>query len=233
MPLSFKDRLLISLSTHTAFWLIKGWFKTCPVRTNRQDIYDQWVNSDRPMIVVTWHRASIFFVQFFGSLHPLIMFSRSKDGEYLARFARMFGVQPVRGSSSRGGAAALKEMINYLKKGGKVCASVLDGPRGPARVAKKGMVVLAMETGVPIIPIIWSADRVYTFKKSWDKTMIPLPFSPIMITAADPIFIPPDLDPGTQEGYRLQIENTLNQLTDEVDRICGYAPPEGSGKRRG
>jgi lysophospholipid acyltransferase (LPLAT)-like uncharacterized protein len=194
-------------------------------------MYLQWVKSDKSLIVVTWHRASIFFVQFFGSHRPMIMFSRSKDGEYIARFAQMFGVQPVRGSSSRGGAAALREMTNYLKKGGKVCASVLDGPQGPARVAKKGMVVLAMETGAPIIPIIWSANRVFTFKKTWDKTMLPLPFSTIMITAADPIFIPPDLGPEDQEAYRIKIENSLNQITDDADRNCGYQPPVSPEKK--
>jgi lysophospholipid acyltransferase (LPLAT)-like uncharacterized protein len=231
-PLSLIDRLIISVATHLAYGLIKLWFLTCRVRTDRRELYDQWVNSEKPVIIVTWHRASIFFVQFFGSHRPMIMFSRSKDGEYLARFAQMFGVQPVRGSSSRGGATALREMTQYLKKGGKACASVLDGPRGPAREAKKGMIVLAMETGAPIIPIIWSAKRVFTFKKSWDKTMLPLPFSTIMITAADPIFVPPDLSPQTQENYRVKMETILNQLTDEADRICGYQPPERVAKRR-
>jgi len=225
MTLSFKDRLAISLVTNTAAGLFKIWFKTCPVQVTRPEIYEKWAYSDRQVIAVTWHRAAIFFVNHFGPIHPMIMFSRSKDGEYLARFAQKFGVQSVRGSSSRGGAEALKEMIDFLKNGGKACATVLDGPRGPARVAKKGMIVLAMETGVPIIPIIWSAPRTWTFKKSWDKTMIPMPFSRIILNCTDPVYIPPKLDSSGLEHYRLKIEERLNFLTDEVDQICGYHPP--------
>ena len=226
MALSAKDRFKISLITTFAAGLFKAWFKTCPVRITRQDVYDEWAFSDRPVIGVTWHRSAIFFVKFFGFLRPAVMFSRSKDGEYLARFAAKFGVQPVRGSSRHGGAEALKQLIDHFKKGGKACATVLDGPQGPPRMAKKGMIVLAMETGVPIIPLIWSSPRVWTFKKTWDKTMIPKPFSPIIVNCTDPIIIPPNLDPKELEKYRLLVEETLNRLTDEVDEMCGYHPPE-------
>jgi lysophospholipid acyltransferase (LPLAT)-like uncharacterized protein len=225
MALSFKDRLVISLATNTAAGLFKLWFKTCPVQITRPEIYQEWALTDRQVIAATWHRSAIFFVYHFGPIHPLIMFSRSKDGEYLTRFAQSFGVKPVRGSSSRGGAEALNEMITYLKNGGKACATVLDGPRGPARVAKKGMIVLAMETGIPIIPIIWSAPKVWTSKKSWDRTMVPMPFSPIIINCIDPITIPPKLDPDELEAYRLKVEETLNHLTDEIDQLCGYRSP--------
>jgi lysophospholipid acyltransferase (LPLAT)-like uncharacterized protein len=225
MDLSFKDRLAISLATNTAAAMFKLWFKTCPVKITRPELYEEWAFSDRQIIAATWHRSAVFFVYFFGFLKPMIMFSRSKDGEYLTRFAQKFGVQPARGSSSRGGAEGLKEMITHLKGGGKACATVMDGPRGPARVAKKGLIVLAMETGVPLIPIIWSARRVWTFKKSWDQTMIPKPFSQIIINCTDPISIPPDLKPDELEDYRLKFEQILNTLTDEVDQMCGYHPP--------
>jgi lysophospholipid acyltransferase (LPLAT)-like uncharacterized protein len=230
MPLSFKERLAISLVTNGAADLFKVWFKTCSVHITRPDLYEEWAYSDRQIIAVTWHRAAIFFVHYFGPIHPMIMFSRSKDGEYLARFAEKFGVQAARGSSSRGGIEALREMIDFLKSGGKACATVLDGPRGPARVAKKGMVALAMATGVPVIPIIWSSSRAWTFKKSWDKTMIPKPFSKIILHCSDPIYVPPNLDSAGLEPYRLRIEEGLNRLTDEVDQMCGYHLPINSKK---
>jgi hypothetical protein len=104
MSLSFKDRLAISLATNTAAGLFKLWFKTCPVKITRPEIYEKWALSDRQVIAATWHRSAVYFVYHFGFIHPMIMFSRSKDGEYLTRFAQSFGVKPVRGSSSRGGA---------------------------------------------------------------------------------------------------------------------------------
>jgi lysophospholipid acyltransferase (LPLAT)-like uncharacterized protein len=226
MPLSLKDRLSISLATGLGSLIFRLWFKTCPLTITCPELYQKWGPSDRQVIGVTWHRAAIYFVHFFGPLKPAVMLSRSKDGEYLARFAEKFGMIPVRGSSKHGGAQALKELVQHLKNGGKACATVLDGPQGPPRVAKKGMIVLAMETGVPIIPIIWSGPRILTFKKTWDKTMLPKPFSPVFLNAADPIFIPHNLDPEALEGYRLKVEKTLNDLTDAMDQRCGYVPPQ-------
>ncbi|MCF8097163.1 MAG: DUF374 domain-containing protein, partial [Desulfarculaceae bacterium] len=138
--------------------LARTLFRTCRVEILRGDLVEKYFNRGRPAIGVTWHRGAIFSLYFFGNKRPAVMISGSRDGEYLARYLSIMGGVPVRGSSSRGGRAALKEMADYLQSGpGRYAATVADGPRGPRYVAKKGMIALASQTGLPLVPLMWSA----------------------------------------------------------------------------
>ena len=202
--------------------LARAWFGTCRVSVINRRVYDEFVLNDTPVVVGTWHRAAIYFLYFFGPFRPMIMISRSKDGEILSQYAAGFGVIPARGSSSKGGRAALEHMRRYLEGGGKGCATVLDGPRGPAYVAKKGMIVLSKLTGVPFIPVIWSANRTLTLRDSWDKMILPLPWSRVCIAIGDPIHIPTNTTNQELEHYRELVEERLNTMMAEVDRRCGY-----------
>lgn len=202
--------------------LLKIWFKTCRLNILQKEFHNEAVSGNSQYIGVTWHRAAIFYCFFYGPLNPMIMFSQSQDGEYLTRFAQKCGVIPVRGSSTHGGLKALIQMIRYLKDGNRMCATVLDGPQGPRYMAKKGFLLLAKETGIPVVPLMWSARRVITLEKTWDKTMIPLPFSKVFISYGSPLTIPKDSTDQALEDFRLEIQNRLNTLMDELDKACGY-----------
>lgn len=202
--------------------LVRLWFSTCRVTVLNERIYHEYFLSDIPIVAGTWHRASIYFLYFFGSFRPMIMISQSKDGEMLAQYAAGFGVVPARGSSHKGGRDALEQMRGYILSGGKGCATVLDGPRGPAYVAKKGMIHLAKLTGAPLIPLIWSANRVITIRDSWDKTILPLPWSRVYIAIGEPIHIPAETSGKALEHYRQLVQDQLNTMMAEVDRRCGY-----------
>ncbi|MCG6917454.1 MAG: lysophospholipid acyltransferase family protein [Deltaproteobacteria bacterium] len=202
--------------------LVRLWFSTCRVTMLNERIYHEYFLSDTPIVAGTWHRASIYFLYFFGHFRPMIMISQSKDGEMLAQYATGFGVVPARGSSHKGGRDALEQMRGYILSGGKGCATVLDGPRGPAYVAKKGMIHLAKLTGAPLIPLIWSANRVITIRDSWDKTILPLPWSKVYIAFGEPINIPANTSSKDLEHYRQLVQDKLNIMMAEVDRRCGY-----------
>jgi lysophospholipid acyltransferase (LPLAT)-like uncharacterized protein len=197
------------------------WFASCRVELLNERLYQDYVLSDLPIVAGTWHRAALFFLYHFGKFQPMIMISQSKDGEMLAQYSAGFGVIPVRGSSSRGGRAALERMRQHLASGGKACATVLDGPRGPAYVAKKGMIVLAKLTEAPLLPVMWSATRTLSLKNSWDKTVLPLPWSRVCVAVGEPIHIPADSSNEELERYRLLVQNRLNSLMETVDRHCG------------
>jgi len=202
--------------------LARIWFKTCKVTIINEEVYREYASNDTPVVVGTWHRATLYFLYFFGHLRPMIMISQSKDGEFLAHYTSAMGAIPARGSSSRGGKKALKEMQHHLTSGGKACATVLDGPRGPAYVAKKGMIVLAKLTGSPFLPVIWSANRTLTIRNSWDKMVLPLPWSRVCVAFGDPIHIPRDITKREMERYRQMVEEWLNSMMAEVDHRCGY-----------
>ena len=143
----------------------------------------------------------------------------------VARFESHMGCHPIRGSSTKGGMAAKKAMIRYVKQGGKVATNVADGPNGPRYKAKAGMISLAQLTGAPLIPVIWSSDRAWCFRRSWDKTMIPKPFAKCMVLYGKPMEVPRRLSREQAEQYRQMLENELNRIKDEVDRLCKYQDP--------
>lgn len=202
--------------------VVRLWFNTCRVTIINEQVYQEYIAGDKPVVVGTWHRAAIYFLYFFGHLRPMIMISRSKDGEILSQYASGFGVIPVRGSSGKGGRDALMLMKQYLESGGTACATVLDGPQGPAYVAKKGMIILSKLTGSPFVPAIWSATRTLTLRNSWDKMILPLPWSRVYIAGGDPIHIPASATGKDLEHYRKLVEDQLNTMMAEVDRRCGY-----------
>ena len=216
------ETLMARLMRKVVAPLVRIWFDTCKVSIINEQIFREYASNDTPVVVGTWHRAAIYFLYFFGHFQPMIMVSQSKDGEILAQYTSAMGAIPARGSSSRGGKEALKQMRHHLNSGGKACATVLDGPRGPAYVAKKGMIVLAMQTGSPFIPAIWSANRTITLRNSWDKMILPLPWSRIFMAFGDPIHIPRETTGEELEYYRRLVQDKLNIMTAEVDRRCGY-----------
>jgi len=228
MEFTLKDRIRISILASLATLIIRIWFFTVRIEIVNQDIYDDYFRQPgekKNVVAGSWHRHSIFLFYFFRNLeNRLIMISRSKDGEITSKVAKSFGYSPVRGSSTRGGRKALQALIQIMKSGSRkyLCGTPVDGPRGPARKLKRGMVVLARETDSFFIPMACSGTNVITFHKAWDKTIIPKPFSKMVIGFMPPIKIPVDRTGEDFEAQCKKIESDLDQLTDKLDRICGY-----------
>ena len=220
--LSRKENAQIEIISRLAGSILRLWFATCRVEIINNEVHERYLKNDENAIGATWHRGAIFMIYFYGPYHPTFLLSRSKDGEYLARFAERMGITVVRGSSTRGAAPALHAMIQLLKRQGGKFATVLDGPQGPRYVAKPGMIVVAQKTGVPILPVAWSSTRVYTFMKSWDRTMLPLPFSLIKVAYGDPIYVPKSGGKARIMEYTRMVQESLNDLTRQVDNLCGY-----------
>lgn len=230
MSYSLKQRAKAVIMGFSITWLARLWFGTVRVTIINQPVYDRhFRQTGLPHHVVagSWHRHSIFMFYFFRNLgNRLIMISRSLDGEMTADIAKRLGYTPVRGSSTRGGRQALHQMIEVINKGDKkyLCGTAVDGPQGPPRKLKKGMVAVARQTGALFIPMACSGDRVITFPKAWDKTIIPKPFSRMVIAFGEPKTIPEDIADDELKSLCQNIEDELNQMTDKVDRICGYPP---------
>jgi lysophospholipid acyltransferase (LPLAT)-like uncharacterized protein len=169
-------------------------------------------------IYASWHQRFFPGITLFASRKPIsIMISRSKDGELISRIVHVLGWYPVRGSSSKGGKQALRKIKQLVHEGYKV-GHIVDGPRGPLGVVKPGLLLIAQATGMPIIPVITSAEKKWVFN-SWDRFMVPKPFSRVIIRFADEMCIPRKLSRSDFEQKRSQIENTLKKLYHETDAI--------------
>lgn len=193
-------------------------FSTCRIEVIGQEIEERYLseNPDKGLLYASWHRGLIFFVYFYRSLGFVVMASASKDGELAAQATKRHGWIPIRGSSTSRGSEALREMLPYFKKGHRG-GLVVDAPQGPPCVSKIGIIALSKRTGLPIIPVMWSADRCWQLH-SWDRTIVPKPFSRIVFQyAEDFIHIPPKSSREDCEDYRRQLDDTLNHMMSETD----------------
>lgn len=144
------------------------------------------------------------------------MVSGSKDGEWVARALRRWGQVPVRGSRHKGGIAAIRKMASLMVEQGYNAGIVADGSKGPAMVAQKGPVVLARETGAPIIPVGFAARPAYRFG-SWDRTILPMPFSRVSVVYGDAIRVPKGARGAEIEALRMRLQEALNTATARAE----------------
>lgn len=170
----------------------------------------------KTFIFAFWHGRQFFlaYVQRMDAIDVLI--SQSKDGEYIARIIGLFGAGSIRGSSSRGGSRALIRLKHTLEKG-RLVGFTPDGPRGPVRKVQRGVVFLAQKTGVPIVPLAYSAKRCKIFY-GWDEYYIPYPFNYISVTYGEPLYIAKD---DSIESASIELEKRLNANTEHADRLAG------------
>ena len=172
-----------------------------------------------PVIYCLWHNrlalCMLIWRRYVRRHHPghglAALISASKDGALLAATLEQFGVQPVRGSSSRRGAQALVELTSSLERGVNV-AITPDGPRGPCYRVQPGVIALAQLTGAVVLPVTYHASRKWTLR-SWDRFQIPLPFARCEITFGPPLLCPRDATEEQRETFRTQLEAALRDIT--------------------
>ena len=183
-----------------------------------------------------WHNNLVYFIYVLGPMKLTGLASRSRDGENISWILRVFGFRPVRGSTSQGSLSALRQMLRALRAG-QSAAITPDGPLGPRYVLQKGVVGLAQRSGVPIVPLTFSAPSAIEFK-SWDRMKLPRPFSTVTIYVGNPIWI--GREETDEEAARLRVEHAMRRAAAVVDRFAGgglverepllaeVAEPEGS-----
>jgi len=196
--------------------LVKAISKT--YRYRLVDRHNEQAALDRcgSVVYASWHQRFFPGITFFATRRPIaIMISQSRDGEMIARVADILGWRPVRGSSTRGGMRALKEIRTLTRSGYRV-GHIVDGPQGPFGVVKPGLITIAQFAAAPILPTIISAERRWVFR-SWDRFMIPKFFSRVIIRFGEPIDVPRRLDPEAFEHLRQEVETRINELVRQTD----------------
>jgi len=196
------------------------WLSTCRVTEFGRAIEARYLdaNPGKGLLYASWHRGLFFVIYWYRNRKVVSIASASEDGELAAQAAKRFGWVTARGSSSRGGRQAFRVMEDYINKG-YIGGLVADAPRGPRFVSKLGIIYLAKRTGIPIIPVIWSADR-YWQLKSWDRTIIPKPFARI-VTLFDDEYLQVPLDASREvcEEYRRQLDHRLHRIMYQADNF--------------
>ena len=205
-----KERLLIRLADILFFLMIKAVGSTIRFEVDGlENLESIELAGDLPIFAV-WHDRIFLGTYYFQGRGIVFLTSQSFDDEYIARFLQRFGYGVIRGSSTRGGAAGLVEMIRKMRLGLPMGFTV-DGPKGPRYQAKTGAVLLAKKTGNPILPFIIEAEHCFTIK-SWDRLQIPRPFTRAKVLLGKPIEVAPDASDTEIELKRSELQHSLDVL---------------------
>ncbi len=203
------------LATKLAWLLILFFGKICRITVKYRYRWERVIRSNRGVIVVLWHGKMLIPIYVHRYLGITAMVSEHHDGEMIAQTVHRLGYKTVRGSSTRGGTRAFRQMLSLLKKG-KICTILPDGPKGPRKQLKMGVVALAQRSGAYIIPLTFSADKKISLS-SWDRFTLFRPLSRVCLLYGKPILLPSDIAASELEPYRLYVEKALNNLEKQAD----------------
>ena len=192
------------------YYLIRAYSWTFRLQIENESTWVDYLQEGGRILLCCWHQQffpAIYHFKTYAVYHPALMISQSKDGDIIARIAEKTGWHTVRGSSSKDGSKALKEMMDHIRQYG-FAGHVVDGPRGPAGIVKAGVVRLALATGALIVPLYASADRCWYFN-SWDRFMLPKPFARVKLRFGEML----DMTSGTSEedfeNHRIRLQEIM------------------------
>lgn len=191
-------------------------------RTEGLEHFDAIVAGGRQPVMAFWHGRILSATYYFRHRGIVVMTSENFDGEWIAGIIERFGYGTSRGSTSRGGRRALRQLLRDIRAG-RPAGFTVDGPRGPARVAQPGAVWLARATGNPVLPFHLEADR-YWSVRSWDRTQIPKPFATVALAVGEPFDVPPDSDDAALERARVLLEERLRALEVRALALLARTP---------
>ncbi len=178
-----------------------------------------FVEKNKPFIFAIWHSRLIFAAWYLSFLPSCAMISRHSDGGLAADTVKILGIEAARGSTTEGGMTALRQLVQFMNQG-LIAAITPDGPRGPARRLQEGVISLGQLSQRPIIPISFSSRHAIRLK-SWDRFLLPMPFSRSSLVYGEPIMVPRKLDAAAKEDFRIRVEAELNRVTDLSDEMVG------------
>jgi lysophospholipid acyltransferase (LPLAT)-like uncharacterized protein len=205
------------------YGILRLYLLTVRIRSEREEEFLKYLHRGGKGIAAIWHQRILLVLSYaarFSQFAPIAMISRSRDGDLIADVARRMNFLPIRGSSSCGGREALAAMIEGLELH-PIAVHALDGPRGPRGFIKAGIIRIAQISGVPIIPVYISVNRAWVLR-SWDRFLIPKPFSTVCVRFDEPIPIPAEIDDVEFAALRLDVEKKMRRDQDEDDRKSGW-----------
>jgi lysophospholipid acyltransferase (LPLAT)-like uncharacterized protein len=215
----FGQWLLFNIAPPVAHIYIRLLHRTMRIESRGAGVLEAARRDPGKYILCFWHSRFVLMPYCYPGPRIVVLSSNHRDAEALVRILRKFGIEQARGSSTEGGAAGMRQILSKVKAGCDVGLTP-DGPRGPRRRVQPGVVAIARLTGLPVIPVTFSASPSRRLR-TWDGTLLPRFFSKGLFVYGDRIVVPRDADPDLQEERRLAIENELDRITDLADDAMG------------
>lgn len=177
------------------------------------DAYDASISNR--FLYSVWHDLLVFPLFVDKPQHMSALVSKHQDGSYLSESMHLLNVEPYRGSTNRGGAQAVRQLLDAAER--KHITITPDGPRGPRHILKEGIVFLASRTGQAIVPMACGCRRGFRIKGSWTDMLIPFPFTTVYGTLGQPIPVPPDLSRQQLAEYTARVQQAMERLQAQLD----------------
>jgi hypothetical protein len=210
---SLRQRVVLRMIICAGYWLIRLISPTLRLCVSREE-GAQTTLDQRPLVASFWHSCMIPATYIFRNMGIRVMSSNSYDGEYMGRIIHKFGFLAVKGSSSRNAVRALLGLRRALEEGWTV-AFTLDGPHGPRRQVKPGPAGLGRSSGMPLTTFHIAAERAWVLN-TWDRLMIPMPFSRVLLRFGKLIAVPAEASDEELDRYTAELQTSL-------DRVCEFA----------
>ncbi len=206
--------------TFIAANLVRLIFLSCRVTRHIPEASRPYMEGEKQAIFCFWHGRMIVMPFFAPKGHVMhVLISHHRDGAIIARLIGHLGLKSIRGSSSKGGMQATRDIIKKVKAGDNISITP-DGPRGPARKVQEGAVRVAQLTRLPLIAVSYSVSR-GKHLNSWDRFMIPWPFSHIVLEVAEPVHVNHAKQSEIPNAAHEMLEMALNHITDCADSTVG------------
>jgi len=219
---SWKDKILLVIVPRFYFLCLRLLSLTTRKKILFPERADQFWAKDQKIIAAFWHQRLLMMPLYPYPGRVGMMSGLHRDSEFIVRAVRRFGIEFVRGSTTRASLSALRGMVRLFRTGATLAVTP-DGPQGPIYVVHMGVIELARQTGAPIVPITYSASRKKVFG-SWDHFIVPLPFCRVVYMWGEPLFVPRDSGREELEEKRLLLQDRLRQITEEADRVFQKSP---------
>ena len=218
---------LIGLGAFLLRLIVRGLGRTLRVRVLRgQEHLDALHEAPRPILISYWHNRTFLAADFVlreihaKGLEITLFASQSRDGELVTQTARPWGLHTVRGSATRGGMRAIRALYRAINQRGTSPVMIPDGPQGPLYHFKLGVAVLSQMSDAPILPIGLAADRFWRIR-SWDRLIIPKPFSRVDLVLGPLQTVERGLSEEALEARRLELQKLIDDLTLEAEASAG------------
>ncbi len=209
-PIAIKSVALLTS------WILRAWLGTMDFRFALDEPESNPRRLGRRGLYAFWHEVLLFPAYTHARRGFSILVSRHRDGELIAQVVRMLRGRSVRGSTTRGGAAAIRGMLREMRSAH--LAITPDGPRGPRRVVAQGTVYLASRGGMPVVPIGLAAADCWR-APSWDMMVLPRPGRPVRCVVGKPVEVPPELDRNELETHRQRVQAAMDDVQGRAERL--------------
>jgi hypothetical protein len=213
--------LLLNVAPTAAHAYIRLLHRTMSIEARGREVLAAARKDPGRYILCFWHSRFVLMPYAYPGGRIVVLSSDHRDAEALVRVLRKFGIEQARGSTSRRSLTGMRQLLRKVEDGCDV-GMTPDGPKGPRRRAQPGVIAVARFTGLPIVPVGFSASPARRLR-TWDRTLVPGFFSKGLFLYGEPIVVPRESDEPAQERCRLALEAELNRVTDAADDAVGLA----------